>query len=299
MAIDKAVDSGALNGLFTDIATAIRGKTGGSTTYTPSEMATAIAALPAGLDAGMLALIKGNASGDIVATLPDDPCAMGIAMGSEYGKNPDVTGLDLTFSGSWGNWYRPSGGLEFKTNVPKLKTLILRSTTGGKVTITRYDEGSQALRTIDELEHVEIRNINSIATLGYPLFKDAPKLATALLDLVDSVGDQWFKNCPLLHTVDLGGLRTTKGTIYGNAFNGCSALTALIIRTDDAWELSNTNALSGTPIASKSGYVYVPSALISAYKNSTNWVMSSAQFRALEDYTVDGTTSGALDPTKI
>lgn len=295
MAIDKAVDSGALNGLFTDIADAIRGKAGTSTTYTPTEMATAITELPAGLDAGVLALIKGNASGDIVATLPDNPRAMTITMGNEANRNPNVTGLDLTFRDSWG--YYSSGGLKFESNVPRLKTLIFRSPTGGEMTLTRYDNASQTLRKIDNLERVEFRKINYINT--YLPFKGAPKLATALLDYVQSVGEQWFQNCPLLHTVDLGGLRTTKGSIYDNAFNDCSALTALIIRSSSVWTISNTNALSGTPIASGSGYIYVPATRVDTYKAATNWTTYASQFRALEDYTVDGTTSGALDPTKI
>ena len=32
---------------------------------------------------------------------------------------------------------------------------------------------------------------------------------------------------------------------------------------------------------------------------ATNWSTYAAQFRALEDYTVDGTTTGELDETKI
>ena len=49
MAIDKGVDSGVLDGMFTDIANAIRGKNGETAQYTPSEMPAAIAGLPTGL----------------------------------------------------------------------------------------------------------------------------------------------------------------------------------------------------------------------------------------------------------
>ena len=49
MAIDKTVDSGVLDGLFTDIADAIRGKNGETAQYTPSEMPAAIAGIPAGV----------------------------------------------------------------------------------------------------------------------------------------------------------------------------------------------------------------------------------------------------------
>lgn len=74
-------------------------------------------------------------------------------------------------------------------------------------------------------------------------------------------------------------------TIGAYAFNGCSALTALILRNPDSVvTLTNTNALSGTPIASGTGYIYVPSALVDSYKAATNWSTYAAQFRAIEDY---------------
>lgn len=84
-----------------------------------------------------------------------------------------------------------------------------------------------------------------------------------------------------------------------SAFHGCSALTALILRSATMCELSSTDAFSSTPIASGTGYIYVPAALVDSYKEATNWKTYASQFRALEDYTVDGTTTGALDETKI
>ena len=67
----------------------------------------------------------------------------------------------------------------------------------------------------------------------------------------------------------------------------------------DLCSLDSTNAFTGTPIASGTGYIYVPAVLIDSYKAATNWSTYAAQFRALEDYTVDGTTTGELDETKI
>lgn len=57
--------------------------------------------------------------------------------------------------------------------------------------------------------------------------------------------------------------------------------------------------LSGTPIAKGEGYIYVPKRLIDEYQESAVWKPYAAQFRVLEDYTVDGTIDGALDETKI
>ena len=74
----------------------------------------------------------------------------------------------------------------------------------------------------------------------------------------------------------------------------------MILRnTEKACGLSNTSALSGTPIESGSGYIYVPAALVDSYKTASNWSTYANQFRALEDYTVDGTTTGALDDSKV
>ena len=88
--------------------------------------------------------------------------------------------------------------------------------------------------------------------------------------------------------------------IESYTFYNCSALTALILRNTEAVRtLSATNALAKTPIASGTGYIYVPAALLDTYKAATNWTTYADQFRALETYTVDGTTTGALDESKI
>jgi hypothetical protein len=89
-------------------------------------------------------------------------------------------------------------------------------------------------------------------------------------------------------------------TSIGNyAFGGCQALTTLVLRnTAKVATLSNSNALKNTPIASGTGYIYAPHALVDSYKAATNWSTYAAQFRALEDYTVDGTVTGELDTTR-
>ena len=97
-----------------------------------------------------------------------------------------------------------------------------------------------------------------------------------------------------------------------NVFNNCYSLTTLILRnTAQVCTLSSTNVFTscyhyhGTknptynPKGLKDGYIYVPASLINSYKVATNWSTLATQFRALEDYTVDGTTTGELDPNKI
>lgn len=80
----------------------------------------------------------------------------------------------------------------------------------------------------------------------------------------------------------------------------CYALKTLIMRADFITECTMSNAIySNCPIAQGTGYIYVPKALVESYKVATNWTKYANQFRALEDYTVDGTTTGELDASKI
>lgn len=100
-------------------------------------------------------------------------------------------------------------------------------------------------------------------------------------DTVTTIGANAFRNCSKLESVDLGMVTS----IAANAFTTCSALVTLILRSDVVCTLANTNAFTGTPMASGTGYVYVPSALIDTYKTATNWATYTEQFRAIEDYT--------------
>ena len=100
--------------------------------------------------------------------------------------------------------------------------------------------------------------------------------------------------------------------ISGLVFQHCYYLTTLILRnTTQVCTLASTSAFTscyhyhGTvhstynPDGLKDGYIYVPASLIDSYKAATNWSTFATQFRALEDYTVDGTTTGELDESKI
>lgn len=87
--------------------------------------------------------------------------------------------------------------------------------------------------------------------------------------------------------------------ISGMTFYHCDALTALILRGETICTCGDATVFNNTPIASGTGYIYVPAALVDSYKVATNWSTYAAQFRALEDYTVDGTVTGELDETKI
>lgn len=107
-----------------------------------------------------------------------------------------------------------------------------------------------------------------------------------------------FQNCTSLEILDLSSNFYSFGG--GAALSNCTGLKALIMRkADKIVTLGNKNNLTGSAIESGTGYIYVPRALVASYQSNTNWSIHATQFRALEDYTVDGTITGALDLTKI
>ena len=109
-------------------------------------------------------------------------------------------------------------------------------------------------------------------------------LTKATLPYVKSLVRYAFRNCTALQTVDLGSDSVEKLTISANTFNGASALTTLVIRTNSVSTLQNTTAFTGTPIANGTGCIYVPSSLVDSYKAATNWSTFVNQIRAIEDY---------------
>ena len=99
-------------------------------------------------------------------------------------------------------------------------------------------------------------------------------------NLVTSIGQYAFYGCSALTTADFP-MATRIGSY---AFRSCSNLTTLILRSETMCTLSGTNAFNNTPIASGTGYIYVPRALVDSYKAASNWSTFANQFRAIEDY---------------
>lgn len=106
-----------------------------------------------------------------------------------------------------------------------------------------------------------------------------------------TVEDYALGNCTALETVELSG--TSAATIAANAFNGCSSLTAVIIRSTTKSTLSNVSAFAGTPIMAGFGAIYVPSALVSTYKQDSVWsafnILSDNDYPAADFSTISDT----------
>lgn len=122
-------------------------------------------------------------------------------------------------------------------------------------------------------------------------------LCSALVDvnipLLTSVNANGFRGCQALEMLDFQG----SPTIGAVSMVDNPSFKILILRGSNVATLSATTAFNFT--TSKDLYIYVPRNLVDSYKSAQNWSTISDRIRALEDYTVDGTTTGAFDKSKI
>ena len=105
---------------------------------------------------------------------------------------------------------------------------------------------------------------------------------------VETIDSSVFHSCGQLEKVDLSNV-VSMGD--GN-FYACSKLKVLIIRTTSQVCSLVTTASSSdmewsfynTPIASGTGYIYVPDELVDQYKVATNWSTYANQIKPLSEY---------------
>jgi hypothetical protein len=164
-------------------------------------------------------------------------------------------------------------------------------------TITSYSNdritqvGACAFQYCSNLYNVSFANVTHFQIYA---FSNCTNLLKVISPKIEAFMSYCFYSCSRLTKIDAPVGRV----IQANAFLS-SGLKTLIFRKNALATLSSSNAFTSTPIASGTGYIYVPSALVDSYKTATNWSVYANQFRALEDYTVDGTITGELDENKI
>lgn len=138
----------------------------------------------------------------------------------------------------------------------------------------------------------------ALSYIGDRAFADCAALMSMSFSLVSFVGNSVFLGAvidtlcfPVLTSmgtgiadntaeIDIGGYLS----IRASAFLSCFNLSTLILRNSSMCSLVNTNALSGTPIYSGCGYIYVPDELVDTYKSATNWATFASQIVSLGEY---------------
>lgn len=138
----------------------------------------------------------------------------------------------------------------------------------------------------------------NMETMGYTSLLNCKALEELYLPNIKQLNTNFCGKCTALQYVELGSV-SQNYYMFASSFSECTNLTALVIRATKLVTLANANAFADTPIANGTGYIYIPSSLIPTFQSATNWTTLANQFRALEDYTVDGTVTGAFDRSKI
>ena len=120
-----------------------------------------------------------------------------------------------------------------------------------------------------------------ITSLGASCFFSCPVLVDTDFSAVEIIGQECFLGCSKLARLDFPAATQIK---VANNFKNCSKLDTLILRSSTMVTLESSTAFTNTPIASGTGYIYVPGDLISTYQADSVWATYGDQFRAIEDY---------------
>ena len=158
--------------------------------------------------------------------------------------------------------------------------------------------GSSAFYGCTSLASVDLPVCKTINT---DAFYGCTSLASVSLPVCPLVGSGAFQGCTSLASVDLPVCTTINGyafygcisltsvdlpvctTINSSAFSGCKKLATLILRNTEKVASGSSAALTNTAIASGTGYIYVPDALVDSYKTATNWSTYADQIKPLSE----------------
>jgi hypothetical protein len=157
--------------------------------------------------------------------------------------------------------------------------------------------GNHAFNGCNNLTSVEFP---ATTTIGNWAFGICTNLTSVEFPAATTIGNYAFANCANLQSVDFPAATTIGSDVFWKS----PKLSSLVLRSEDVASLAGkfgqaTPSGMGDPVAEGACYIYVPRALIEDYKVAPNWSTYASKFRALEDYTVDGTITGALDESKI
>lgn len=132
-------------------------------------------------------------------------------------------------------------------------------------------------------------------TIGTMIFNECSSLTDVHVPMLEKVSVLMFNGCSSLEHIDLPCV----SQIASKGFLRCTNLKSICLRSSTMCSLDNVDAFKDSSISANTGYIYTPRNLVDSYKSDAVWSAYASQFRSLEDYTVDGTTTGELDESKI
>lgn len=177
-----------------------------------------------------------------------------------------------------------------ETTIDSIVSALEGKTAGGNTDI----EDSIVTRTITSYTNNRITTIgasalrnSSITSLNCPNVKtlevNALDTCTSLTDIqlasVTTLKNYAMQKCTAVVRLDF----QQKISCAGAVWYGCSLLATLILRGSTMSTLGNKNCLTGTPIASGTGYIYVPDTLVDTYKANSTWANYADQIKPISE----------------
>lgn len=301
------------------IADAIRGKNGTTNTYKVSEMAGAIGAIEAG---GEDPRVKGIIERTITEISDDSITELGNCAFAYCQKLVTVNFPNVTSIGNNAFQECSKLTTLNAENVQTIgKHAFYRCSLFNTLNFPKLTSIGDYAFYITHIGINDTLNFPNVTSIGKYAFYSC-YFYTANFPNVTSIGDYAFNRCVDLKTVNIPNVTTLNGTfdtcssltdvgdlsqvvtissntfyyciklpkinlpsvtsIGGSAFKGCSVLTQVIIGTTNC-TLSNTSAFTSTPIASGTGYIYVPDEAVETYKAATNWVEYASQIKGISE----------------
>lgn len=138
---------------------------------------------------------------------------------------------------------------------------------------------SSAPNTFSGCKVLEEATFPMLTTVGTRMFENCVRLKRVSIDSATAIGNYAFSGCYELQKVDCP--KVVK--LNTQSFDNCKILDTVILRSETVATFG-TNSFRNTPIASGTGYIYVPAALVDSYKTATGWSTYANQIRAIEDY---------------
>lgn len=129
----------------------------------------------------------------------------------------------------------------------------------------------------DSLTELQDDLITNLPAYGW---RDAAALKKVVFGSVTKMANHVFASDTGLKIADFHKITS----IGDNAFAWCSNFDTLILRGSTLCTLGGSSVFRDTPIASGTGYIYVPAVLVDSYKTASRWSTYAAQIRAIEDY---------------
>lgn len=131
-----------------------------------------------------------------------------------------------------------------------------------------------ALAGQEALLSVNFPNVTYIGNYG--LFS-CINLSSVNLPSLEEINNYGMRSNDSLQSIIFPSLKR----IQQFAFYKCPSLNSLTLSSSEVCVLDHINAFQGTPIESGTGYIYVPSSLVSSYKSATNWANFSSQITSI------------------